>query len=81
MIWRMVLLILQYVHSVSFIEDEVGDAAQVGGTKLQVVDQATRGGDHDLHAISIDIVAFTPYRVYIYMLIQNTIILYYNKKK
>ena len=61
------VLILQYVHSVSFIEDEVGDAAQVGGTKLQVVDQATRGGDHDLHAVSIDIVAFTPYRVYIYV--------------
>jgi hypothetical protein len=37
-------------HAVCLIQHQVGDAAQVGGAGLEEVDEAPRGGNHNLHA-------------------------------
>ena len=37
-------------HAVGLVEDEVGDALEVGVADLEVVDEATRRSNYDLHA-------------------------------
>lgn len=45
-------IIRSHAHSVGLVEDEVSDAAQVGDSALQVIDQTARRGDDDLHAVA-----------------------------
>jgi hypothetical protein len=46
-------LVIDDVHSVSLIEDEVGDAAQVRVVGLKVVNQTTGRGNADLHSTPV----------------------------
>mmetsp|Transcript_41602 Transcript_41602/g.96191 ORF Transcript_41602/g.96191 Transcript_41602/m.96191 type:complete len:232 (+) Transcript_41602:390-1085(+) len=39
-------------HAVGLVKHEVGHALKVGDAGLEVVDQTTRGGDHDLDAVA-----------------------------